>query len=264
MLAFHALVLVVVPTFIWLGFWQLERWEVRNAAVNLQQENIEADVVPVTELAEVGSDVDPADRWRTVEATGTWDTDNELLLRNRDGPQGVGFHVLTPLITDDGTGLLVNRGWIERGETARDTPDIPDVPDGQVTVQGRLHHPETEENTGLRNRDGMPEGQVMIVDVDGFAENLAYPIYGGYIELTAQSPEPENPPERVALRKEDSGMSLSYAVQWWVFTVVAIVGWVFLVRRELHDARAGEEAGDREETPGGEEPHEAEATGDRT
>src|SRR5699024_2660588 len=73
MLAFHALVLVVVPTFIWLGFWQLDRWEVRSAAVNLQQENIEAEHVPVEELAEVGSDVDPADRWRTVEATGTWD-----------------------------------------------------------------------------------------------------------------------------------------------------------------------------------------------
>lgn len=244
MLAFHALVLVVVPTFIWLGFWQLDRWEVRSAAVNLQQENIEAEHVPVEALAEVGSDVDPADRWRTVEATGTWDTDNELLLRNREGSGGVGFHVLTPLITEDGTGLLVNRGWIERGETARDTPDTPAVPEGEVTVQGRLHYSETEENTGLRNRENLPERQIMIVDVDGLAEDLPYPIYGGYAELTSQDPEPDNPPERVLLQEENSGMSLSYAVQWWVFSIVAVVGWIVLVRRELHDARAQQEADD--------------------
>lgn len=263
MLAFHALVLVVVPTFIWLGFWQLGRWEMRNAAVNLQQENLEAAPVPLTELVEVGSNVDPADRWRTVEATGSWDTDNEFLLRNREGSGGVGFHVLTPLITEDGTALLVNRGWIERGETARDTPDIPAVPEGEITVQGRLHHPETEENTGLRNRDDMPDGQIMIVDVDGLAESLPYPVHGGYAELTGQDPAPDDPPERVTLREEDSGMSLSYAVQWWVFTLVAIVGWIVLMRRELRDARASEEADDGEEATADEGPYEAEPTGDR-
>lgn len=263
MLAFHALVLAVVPTFIWLGFWQLDRWEARSAAVNLQQENVEAEPVPVAELTEIGSDPDPADRWRTVEATGTWDTDNELLLRNRDGAGGVGFHVLTPLITEDGTGLLVNRGWIERGETAQETPDIPAVPEGEITVQGRLHYSETEGNTGLRNRDDMPEGQIMIVDVDELSENLPYPVYGGYTELTGQDPQPDNPPERVGLREEDSGMSLSYAVQWWVFTVVAVVGWVFLMRREVRDAQEREEDGDGERVEEAEAHQEATSTADR-
>lgn len=248
MMAFHALVVILVPAFIWLGFWQLDRAELRSAAVNLQRGNVAAEPVPVSELASVGSDVDPADRWRTVEATGTWDQDNEVLLRNRDSSQGhgVGFHVLTPLVTEDGTALLVNRGWIERGENAQDTPDAPPVPEGEVRVTGRLHFGETEENTGLRNRDGMPEGQIMFVDVDMLAEELPYPIYGGYVELTGQDPVPEQAPERVALREENTGMSASYAFQWWVFSVVAVGGWVVLVRRELREAResAGESADD--------------------
>ncbi len=237
MLAFHALVLVIVPSFIWLGFWQLDRWEQRSASVRLQQDNLAADPVPVDELTGVGRDVDPADRWRTVEATGTWDTEHEILLRNRDGSQGVGFHVLTPLVTEGGPAVLVNRGWVQRGETALDRPEVPPAPEGTVEVAGRLHYSETEENTGLRNRDDLPEGQLMMVDVPMIAEELPYPVYGGYVELTRQDPAPDPAPERVALHELDSGMSLSYAVQWWVFTVVAVVGWVFLVRREIGDAR---------------------------
>src|SRR5699024_9228597 len=125
-----------------------------------------------------------------------------------------------------------------------DTPDIPAVPEGEVTVQGRLHYSETEENTGLRNRENLPERQIMIVDVDGLAEDLPYPIYGGYAELTSQEPEPGNPPRPAVRQQENSGMSLSYAVQGWVLSIAAVVGWSVLVRREVHDARAQQEPDD--------------------
>ncbi|MEU0488777.1 SURF1 family protein [Nocardiopsis sp. NPDC006139] len=266
MLAFHALVLVIVPSFIWLGFWQLDRWEQRSASVELQQGNLAADPVPVAELTEVGGDVDPADRWRAVEASGTWDTEHEILLRNRDGSGGVGFHVLTPLVTEEGPALLVNRGWIPRGETALDTPEIPPAPSGTVEVTGRLHFSETEENTGLRNRDDLPEGQLLVADVPAIAEGLPYPVYGGYADLTAQDPVPDPAPERVEVRELDSGMSLSYAVQWWVFTLVAIGGWVFLMRRELSEAREAGAAGDPDASDGPEGPASASAaaaSGDR-
>ncbi|WP_017601990.1 SURF1 family cytochrome oxidase biogenesis protein [Nocardiopsis lucentensis] len=242
MLAFHALVVLIVPSFVWLGFWQLDRWEQRSAAVDLQQGNLSADPVPVSDLTEVGGTVDRDDRWRTVEVTGTWDTEHQLLLRNRDGSRGVGFHVLTPLVTDDGAAVLVNRGWIPPGETARDTPEVPPAPEGEIEVKGRLQFSETEENTGVHDRGGLPEGQIMIVDVDALAEELPYPVYGGYVELTSQDPVPDPAPERVATQELESGMSLSYAVQWWVFTLIAIGGWVFLVRREVRDAREARSA----------------------
>ncbi|RKS06392.1 cytochrome oxidase assembly protein ShyY1 [Nocardiopsis sp. Huas11] len=242
MVAFHLLVLVIVPSFVWLGSWQLGRWETRSEAVRLQQDNVAADPVPVEELTGVGEEVSPENRWRAVEVSGTWDTEHELLVRNRDGSRGVGFHVLTPLVTEDGSAVLVNRGWIMRGDTALDVPEIPPAPEGTVEVTGRLQFTETEENTGLANRDDLPEGQIMIVDVDMLSERLPYPVLGGYVELTAQDPVPDPAPERVELREEDSGMSLSYAVQWWVFSVVAVVGWVFLIRRELRDAREADEA----------------------
>nr|WP_017539758.1 SURF1 family protein [Nocardiopsis halophila] len=236
MLAFHALVLVVVPSFIWLGFWQLDRWEEKSAAARLQEENLAADPVPVEELDAVGAEIDQDDRWRRVTATGTYDPGNELLVRNRDGSQGVGLHVLTPLVTEDGAALLVNRGWIPQPPTSTAEPEVPPAPEGEVTVTARLHYSETPENTGVRDRGGLPEGQIMLIDVDELAEDLPYPVYGGYGDLTEQDPPSGPSPEHVAAPETNTGMNLSYAVQWWVFTVIAIVGWIVLMRREVGDA----------------------------
>lgn len=238
MLAFHALILLLVPSFVWLGFWQLERWEQRSDTVALQQANLDLDPVPVTDLTSVGGDVAPADRWRSVEVTGTYDTRNELLVRNRDGSQGLGLYVLTPLVTEDGPAALVNRGWVRQPPTADGQPDVPPAPAGEVTVTGRIQYGETEENTGIRVRDGLPERQVMIIDVDRIAADLPYPVYGGFVELVRQDPPSDPAPEPALLHELDLGMSLSYAVQWWVFTAIAIGGWVVLIRRELGDARA--------------------------
>ncbi|MFW5415583.1 SURF1 family protein [Nocardiopsis sp. CNT-189] len=245
MLAFHALVLVVVPSFIWLGFWQLHRWEEKSAAADLQEHNLAAAPVPVDELTAPGTDLDPDDRWRRATVTGTYDAEHELLVRNRDGSQGVGLHVLTPLVTEDGTALLVNRGWVRQPPTSTEQPEVPPAPEGEVTVTARLQFSETTENTGVRDRGGLPEGQIMLIDVDGLAEDLPYPVYGGYGELTEQEPASDPAPEPLAAPETNLGMNLSYAVQWWVFTVIAVVGWVFLMRREIRDA-SEEGAGDAE------------------
>lgn len=239
MLAFHALVALIVPSFVWLGFWQLDRWEDKSAEVALQESNMAADPVPVGRLTAPGAAVTADEQWRRVTATGHYDAEHELLVRNRDGSGGVGLHVLTPLVTGDGPALLVNRGWIEQPPTATTRPDVPPPPEGRVTATGRLRPAETEETTGIRVRGGLPEGQIMIVDVDRIAADSPYPVYGGYAELTDQSPEGADPPEQVPPPELNTGMNISYAVQWWIFTAIAVAGWIFLMRRELADARSG-------------------------
>src|SRR5690606_8188871 len=138
MLAFHALLLVVVPSFIALGFWQYGRAEDKAAAVEQQESNLAADPVPIDELTSVGGEVAREDRWRRVTVTGTYDAGRELLVRNRNGSGGVGMHVLTPLVTEDGTAVLVNRGWVAQPPTATARPEVPPAAEGKVTVVGRL------------------------------------------------------------------------------------------------------------------------------
>jgi len=240
MLAFHALLLVVVPSFIALGFWQYGRAEEKAAVVRQQEANLAADPVPLDELVTVGGEVAGEDRWRRVTVTGTYDPDREILVRNRSGSGGIGMHVLTPLVTEDGTAVLVNRGWVAQPPTATEQPEVPPPAGGQVTVVGRVQPSETPESTGIRLRDGLPEGQVMIIDVADIAEDLPYDLYGGYLELVEEDPEPAAAPEPVGVPEVNTGMNFSYAVQWWCFTVIAVGGWVFLVRREVKEAGAAE------------------------
>lgn len=236
-LAFTALALLLIPAFLWLGKWQGDRYEQRLAADQLQQANAAADPVPFDELSGIGGDVAPEERWHATAVTGRYDAEHELLVRNRSSDHGTGFHVVTPLVTADGTGVLVNRGWVPRAEAADESPDVPPPPDGEVAVVGRAQVSETEANTGISERDGLPDGQVMLIDVPVIAAELPYPVLGGVVELLEQEPSTAEAPVPVAVDGYNWGLNLAYAVQWWVFAAIAAGAWVVLVRRELRDTR---------------------------
>lgn len=105
--------LLLVPTMIALGIWQMNRYEERSARNQLVTDALTADPVPVERLAAPGHAVTRAERYRTVTATGRFDTDAEVVVRRRvNADEEIGFHVLTPFVLDDGKVLLVNRGWI--------------------------------------------------------------------------------------------------------------------------------------------------------
>src|SRR6476646_4810149 len=81
----HLLVLVLVITMISLGFWQLRRLHERrtyNASVRANEsqtaEPVE-DVLHAGDPESVGHDLN----FRRVSATGTYDTDNEIIVRAR-------------------------------------------------------------------------------------------------------------------------------------------------------------------------------------
>ncbi|PRX99447.1 cytochrome oxidase assembly protein ShyY1 [Allonocardiopsis opalescens] len=242
MVGFHLLVLVLIPAFIWLGFWQYGRFEARLAYVERVEANMAAPALDVSELSAPGEPVPDPLRWHRVSATGRYDQARELYVRNRSVDSGPGMFVITPLVTADGTAVWVNRGWVANPAVATASPEVPPVPEGEVTVVGRLDRSETEAETGIRDRGGVPEGQVMLIDVPSLAEGLPYPSYGGYVTLIEQTPaetvlEPVPPPSA------NYGLNIAYAVQWWLFAVIAVVGWVFMVRRELAEHRAAAAAG---------------------
>ncbi|MFJ6795978.1 SURF1 family protein [Streptomyces sp. NPDC091268] len=228
--------LVLIPAMIRLGFWQFHRHEHRVAQNELIAANLSAKPVPVTEVTSPGHEVPRADFWRAVTATGVYDTAHEVVVRMRtSNDDKVGFHVLTPLVLADGRAVLVNRGWVPGGDDPRAYPPVPAAPAGEVTVTGRLKADETSGGSGIKDRKGLPDRQVMLVNSRQQQEYLGKPVLGGYLELTAPVP-PDGSPEVVAEPDHDSiGPHMAYAVQWWLFTLGVPAGWVILVRREKRD-----------------------------
>ncbi|GGO62125.1 SURF1 family cytochrome oxidase biogenesis protein [Nonomuraea cavernae] len=237
-IALHVVVLLVIPAFVFLGQWQFGRFEERSANSDRVTANLAAPAVPVESLA--GQEIDQDDRYRTVTATGAYDPAHGLLVRRRPQEGRPGYFVLTPLTLADGRAVLVNRGWVKAGATADTPPEVPPPPTGQVNITGRLRLSETEESSGLRDRPGLPAGQVLLINSDAIGQRLPYRLLDGYVELTGQRPETDPAPAPVPAPDVGSGggLNLAYGVQWWLFIGVAIGGWLLLIRREAADRRA--------------------------
>jgi cytochrome oxidase assembly protein ShyY1 len=242
--------IALIPTMIRLGFWQKHRYEERTARNDLVSAALRAEPVPVERLSSPGHAVTRTERYRTVTATGTFDTARQEVVRRRTNSDGeVGFHVLTPFVLTDGKVLLVNRGWIPADGAQTAFPKIPAPPSGRTTVTGRLMADETTAASGIKNVKGLPDRQIMLINSEQEAHRLGAQVLGGYVEQTA--PTPKGGPEQISdPGSEDAPLNYAYMIQWWLFAAGVPVGWWFLVRREIREREeAAAEAKPKESAP---------------
>jgi surfeit locus 1 family protein len=78
-----------------------------------------------------------APRYQRVRLRGHYDSARQFLLDNRSHESVAGVEVLTPLFLDDGSAVIVNRGWLPFGVSRQDLPDVA-VGDEPRTVVGRI------------------------------------------------------------------------------------------------------------------------------
>ncbi|MFJ5994672.1 SURF1 family protein [Streptomyces sp. NPDC092370] len=245
--------LLLIPTMIRLGIWQMHRYEERTARNQLVTDALAAEPVPVEKLTTPGHTVTSAERYRTVTAKGRFDTEGEVVVRRRtNSDDEVGYHVLTPFVLDDGKVLLVNRGWIpSEGPSQTTFPKVPAPPSGEVTVEGRLMPDETTAASGIKDLQGLPDRQIMLINSKQQAHHLDARVLGGYITQTAPEPQGDVPELLGDPGKEDAALNYAYAVQWWLFSAAVPVGWVVLARREARERaqEAAARSGARESEP---------------
>jgi surfeit locus 1 family protein len=94
-----------------LGGWQLQRLHWKTGLIEFREARIEAPPVPMpTDPTLTGSDGETLE-FRRVTVTGRFLNDREIYLAVlRLGKSA--FDVITPLRRDDGTTVLVDRGWV--------------------------------------------------------------------------------------------------------------------------------------------------------
>lgn len=233
----HLLALVLVVAFVNFGFWQLRRLD----QARTRNEMIEArSALPDQRLAEavaLGADM----TYVPVVASGVYDPDHEVLLRGRSTGGQPGFHVLTPLVLAAsegdlaGTAVLVERGWVPY-----DMDEVPVQaalpPAQEVTVRGELHPPQVPPTGFLAPlaAHDPPEGvlvQSFYVDVARLQPQMPYDLVGAYLKLREQAPPTAgNFPTPLPVEVHDLGPHLGYAIQWFSFAVIGVVGYAFLLR----------------------------------
>ena len=237
-LGFTVFAAVTFVLCLFLARWQWHRYEQRLSENARLDAALSAPTHPLSEVVAAAAPgapltaLDPAEQWRMVSATGTFDAAAEVAIRRRPLNGTNGFWIVTPLATESGT-VLVNRGWAPSAKDAATGPTVTPAPTGTVTVTGRLRAAEPPRTT-----DAPPAGQAWSVEPSALLTDPSQPRYDAYVELRTSSPAAS---DGLVVLTEDPGHrgwnNLVYSVQWVIFALVGAFGWWRLLRQE-HELQA--------------------------
>ena len=222
------LAVVVAAVCVRLGIWQLQRLgerRARNAAVSARL------AAPPVSLNQLPGDPTAA-RYRRVRLTGTLDFDHEIVLTGRSRQGAPGVHIVTPLRLDGSDrAVLVNRGWVY-------------APDAATVERSRWFEPERVSLYGYVDVFPLPtaanprsigaQRAWRRLDTARIAQTLPYPIEPFYVVvLGTQGEQPRTAPVRLQLPPLDEGPHKNYAIQWFSFATIAIVGVSALIWQDI-------------------------------
>jgi len=244
-LAFHLLVVAGVVAMVNLGLWQLRRLDERRAFNAVIEAAYDSAPVPLDRLIDPTWRVDAGGlaavddsgaQWRPVVATGTYEPDAALRVVNRSQYGRAGDNLVVPLRLDDGRVVLVNRGFVPLGVAD------PPVPSLEVEVVGRVRVTERRGAVGARDPADGVLTEVQRLDLERLAAQFGDALVPITIDLDSSVPaEVDGLPQPVIRPDLSEGSHLSYAVQWFIFSVAAVVGWALAIRISIRrrDALAG-------------------------
>lgn len=221
---FLAIAVLSAAIMVRLGFWQLDRLaqrRARNAAVAARLAE------PPTTLAALPADTG-ARRYRRVAVAGVplYDREVRLVNRSRDGSPGV--NIVTPVrVAGRDTLVMLNRGWIYSAN-------------GTDLDLARWHEGDSLAVTGYVEIPSRRPGPAAVrsprafrwYDADSVGAAVGAPVTPYYVVAEAPPGETKPPldrPVRIPPPALDEGNHQSYAIQWFSFATIALVGtWAFL------------------------------------
>lgn len=225
----HAVVLILAGLFIRLGIWQLDRLAERRVVNEVVSGRM---ALPPTDLGRLFSTT-PADEleYRRAVATGTFDESEEILIRSRTHNGEAGFHVLTPLVTEGDGAVLVNRGWVPlEFDEPPVSPGLP--PTDRTEVTGTVRNSQSAPALGPRDPPDGDLERMYWIDIPRIQQQSSYMLAPVSLELEAQIPAQTGLlPVPAAAPELTEGSHLAYAIQWFAFALIGLVGYAALLRR---------------------------------
>lgn len=210
--------------------WQLDRLAQRRAANAAALARLNEPTLRLDGTALAPQDV----ALRRAVVRGTFDYEQEIVLRNRTYEGVPGVHLLVPLrISGSEAAVLVDRGWIPF--------ELADAPHrktfhnavGEVEVQGILRTSQARRNS-LSPADppfgpDRPRLDAWFrVDLPRIQEQVPYPLLPVFLEEeTPAGATPRWLPRPDPDIRLDEGAHLLYAIQWATFAGILSAGYAF-------------------------------------
>ncbi|MGV4986238.1 SURF1 family protein [Streptomyces sp. NRAIS4] len=231
----NVFVLLAIPFCVFMGSWQLSRFEGRVQEHRTATEQAASDQHETARPLASMLPVDKATSGRRATARGQYG--KQLLVPGRQLDGKNGFYVLTLLRTGSGKALPVVRGWLP-GKA--DAAKAPAPPSGEVTVTGALQASETPGDSGVGAQGGLPAGQTAAISSASLVNLVPYRVYDAWVTLdkadAGMKAVPATAPDGTGLDLK-AFQNLGYTGEWFVFAGFVVFMWFRLLRREAEAAR---------------------------
>ncbi|MFV0452150.1 MAG: SURF1 family protein [Propioniciclava sp.] len=225
-------VVALAVTFINLGRWQLDRLDQRREQNTVVAAHENAAVISFAEAFD--HPIAEEDQWQRVEVHGTYDAEHQVQVRYRSLGDLKGWELLTPLSTTDGRTVIINRGFIERPSNEDFPRSFPAPPSGEITVIGYVRRNDAGPDDALTPT----ENTVRLINSDALGSWMGTDLANGYVSLISSDPPQTGAEFHVVTPPPPTeGPHLSYALQWFSFTLIAGVGLFILIRNDIRDSR---------------------------
>jgi len=218
--------IVFLPIFGYLANWQYQK------AKNLEQLQIFQNKNLNNFHLQLPNDVQLADdkyKFSNYRLKGQY-SELSFLLDNQIFNNRAGYHLFSLFLTDKQKLILINRGWLPQGRTRQDLPKFT-TPNTELEIEGYLH-PIQNINLAQKYKPKINDKVWQIIDVDLISKFIGQKVYPYQLRLLAtqdpkkikQYPITFNYEKR--FRTDKIIMHKSYAGQWTLFAVTAIVLWL--------------------------------------
>jgi len=216
--------------FVRLGFWQLDRADFKEDLLRRYAASASA---PLQDFAKV-ADNPPPDSFPRVEVSGHYLADRLYLLDNpkHDGRGGV--EVFAPFVVQGQSRLLlVDLGFLD-GNGSMQTPQLPPLPTGTVSLRGLYVPPPPVGfemgGNALAKQTQWPKSSIYL-DPAEVAGDLGQSLYPRLLAADAD-------PASIYVRERTLDFSAmpparhrAYAFQWFTFALAAVVTLLVVYRR---------------------------------
>ena len=206
---------------IWAANWQYTRGVDRHARNNVIEERIAQSPIELS-----ARDADPVNNeWQSVSTNGRFDSNQQILLRNRYSEGKYGYEVLTLFTSNSGEKFWVDRGWVQAGATATTPPEVTKVPETDVSITGRFRLDSSLPRGSFFALPGDGQGLVSELNAQSQLDTEKF-----YIDLLSGSDPSLTPAVPAQLPPLSDGPHMAYALQWLFFGGLIVYGRI-LIRR---------------------------------
>ena len=222
----HALLLVALAVSVAAGLWQYDTYS--NDRADAARSLVNADPVALSSLMGGDSPFPGESIGQPVTLTGTWLPAGTVYVSGQFHDKVRGYWVVTPVVIGK-SAIPVVRGWSAK-------PSAPAPTTSPVTVTGWLEPSEAQGEADANPHDDI----ITSMRIPSITQHVDVDLYSAYVVARSTTDAAESGLVRLGPthHPDVSGFTglrnLLYALQWWVFGILALYIWWRWCQEQLH------------------------------